>query len=584
METTTKRPAMLLQLAVGLAVWFSLGAAAGQAVQPPDGDVLTRRYDAQSLRVSIWLDKDSDQVYRRGEPLEVAFQTNEDAYVVLYHIDVQGRVDILWPTSRFNDGFVFGGHQYRLPASDAKRLRVGDDEGLGYMQAVVSRYPFDLRDLPLDFHHEVSDRRYDVHVAGDPYQAMNEVNFEVTGLEDPSEFVITNHVSYYVHRQVEHPRYLCFQCHDDGLAQEPYRNTCTVTIQHDHSWQNQWWGQYGFYPAYHYPVYVYIDPWTSYRWVNYWYDPWYYWPPRSYHSWGYTYYDWRYSPHWTWNSHIAYQSGERRYAPLTKPAVERDRDLVSTRTKNAMVTDERPAADRLRDMKNRTVADADRRRDDRVRVQRDGPGGGASSNVQPVARPQERFETDQRIRTTPGLRLDDRTGGASGSREATRTGEPTVRDPRGAADRGQREAIRQPDRTTDERPQVRPVEPRRDGGRVWTNRRNTTQPDDPRPTPPVARPGDRRQDDRSVAPVEPRREDAGRSVQRPAQPPKVSPPPPQRPAQPPASPPQRVAPAKPQNPSPPPPPPSSGSRGDGGRSSRGNQGGSDGGKSTGGRR
>jgi len=541
MKNLSKRPGSLLALALVLAVWISPRLESAASAQTVDEQTMTARYEAQRLRVNIWHNKDQDQVFRRGENLQVTIQTNEDAYAVLYRIDVDGRVDILWPTSRFSDGFVFGGHQYRLPAADGDRLRVGDEEGVGYLQVVVSLYPFDLRDLPLDFFHERGGQTYDFYVAGDPYLAMNEVNFEVTGLEDPSEFVITNHASYYVHRKVDHPRYLCSQCHDGPVAQEPYRTTCTVNIHYDHGWMNQWWVSYGYFPAYYYPVYYYVDPWTGYRWVNYWYDPWYWWPPRSFYSWPYYCYDWRYSPYWTWDSRVAYQRGNRRYTPLNRGALDRERSVAMARTKNALVTEARPAEDRLRAMKQRTAIRDDQATDDRARIRQGEPAGGEPRNVQPAARAQERYTADSRVRTSPGLRVPGGSGETRTQRPEAPTG--TSRDERG--DRGRQLEPRQAGgrEAPETRQQVRPVEPRTDGARVWTNRRNTPAAD-PRPTTPATRPQERDSaQPRTVAPA--RRDDArsrsessgaqgvrggtrGSNVQRPSAPPAqpAAPPPP----------------------------------------------------------
>ncbi len=609
MNTRRKRidPLQLLAALFAIAV---VAPAPTVLAQSPDDDEMLERYAQQQLRVGVWLDKGNDEVYRRGEALQVTFQTNEDAYAVLYHIDVEGRVAILWPTSRYNDGFVFGGHQYRLPASDGNRLRVGEPEGLGYVQAVVSRYPFDLRDLPLDFHHEDARQRYDYYVAGDPFLAMNEVNFAVTGLEDASEFVITNHVSYYVHRQVDHPRYLCSQCHDDGIAYEPYQNTCTVTIRYDHSWQNTWWGSYGFYPVYHYPVYFYVDPWTGYRWVNYWYDPWYYWPPRSVYNWGFYCYDWRYSPYWRWDSYVAYERGNRRHTPLTRVESARDRSAVTARTKNALVTERRPDDDRLRSMKERTVADAGRVGDGRSRDDRRAPAGGAQANVRPVERPQDRVTDGSREqRTAPGLRVpqarEDRSdrgdrGQAPVRDDNRRDGEnrrqaDAVRPPDRAGDRvNDRDRGRDSDRVNDrdgdragdrgDRQQVRPGEPRHDGSRVWTNRRNQSS-SDPRPSvpnAPVSRPPTRQESGSGNTPVIRRGDDGSRNegsppagtrgsnVQRP-----------QRPSSPPAAPPRVSSPPRQESPRPATPPPAVSPRSDGGRDRGGNQG-SSGGRSGGG--
>ncbi len=364
-------------------------AASAQPVAETEEDAqLAARYAQQSLRVNVWVDKSGDEVYARGELLQVTFQTNEDAYLVVYHVDVNGRVSVLWPTSRYNDGFAFGRHEYSLPVSGGTRLRTADVEGVGYVNALASRYPFDLRDLDVDFHHEPQEPARDFYVAGDPFLAMNEINYAVTGLEDPSEYVVSNYTSYYVHRPVEHPRYLCSQCHqDDDLASRPYDSNCTVTIRYDYGWSNEWWDRYGYYPAYYYPVYVYVDPWSYSPWVNYWYSPWYYWPYSNWYHWDYACYDWHYSPYWQGDCDAAYKQGTRRYRPLDKTDLARDgssRGAVNTRSKR--VTDAMPGDARTGAMKNRTVVQDRQALEQRAdaREPRVPSGGAALANVSPT--------------------------------------------------------------------------------------------------------------------------------------------------------------------------------------------------------
>ena len=478
MDTINRRTRTAPVFASVLAVWAFLTLVSGAMAQVPAETQpnAVDHYRDQSLRVSLWLNKDADQIFKRGEQLQVTFQTNEDAYAVLYRIDVEGRVDILWPTSRYSDGFVFGGHQYRLPSTEGPKLRIGDGEGMGYVQAVVSRYPFDLRDLEVDFHHENDQGEFGFYVAGDPFLAMNEVNYAVTGLEDASEMVVTNYVNYYVHRKVDHPRFLCYQCHDDADGYQPYSDTCTVEIHYDHGWQNDWWVSYGFYPAYYYPTYYYIDPWTRARWVNYWYDPWYSWPSVYSHRWDYQCYDWHHSPHWRQDSYTAYKHGNRRYRPLDKDSLIRSRTVLTTRSKNVLVTGKSPGDERIRRMKDREVTSRtdDRTRDgsttalDRTRIP---AGGTALRNVSPVTRSQTRFEQNNRIRTSPGLRVPgsgETDGGVSRtSQSRLRTG--TVRS--GSSGTTTRTESR---RSADSRETIKPVESRRDQGRVWTNRRSSS--------------------------------------------------------------------------------------------------------------
>ena len=64
-------------------------------------------YDDIGLRVALWLDKEEGEIYRKGSNIEVGFQTNEDAYAVVYRVDTEGLVTVLWPRSRLDDGFVF---------------------------------------------------------------------------------------------------------------------------------------------------------------------------------------------------------------------------------------------------------------------------------------------------------------------------------------------------------------------------------------------------------------------------------------------------------------------------------------------
>ena len=75
--------------------------------------------------------------------------------LVVVRIDVDGRVEVLWPESRYNDGFVYGNHTYTIPGpGDRGRLRVGSSKGVEYVEAIASAYPFDLRALGIDFRFE----------------------------------------------------------------------------------------------------------------------------------------------------------------------------------------------------------------------------------------------------------------------------------------------------------------------------------------------------------------------------------------------------------------------------------------------
>jgi uncharacterized protein DUF4384 len=432
-------------------------------------------------------------VYRRGEHQSIGFQTNGDAYAVVYRIDTEGLVTILWPRSRLDDGFVFGAHEYALPVSGANRIQVSGGEGLGYVEAIVSSYPFDLRDLEIDFHHERRSEHFDFYVAGDPFLAMNEINFAVTGLEDSADYVVTNYASYYVHKKVDHPRYLCNQCHvDDSVAYDPYDDHCTLEISYDFGWSNNWYDSYGYYPVYSHPAYVYIDPWTWSPWVNYWYYPSYRCPPVYGYRWGYNAYAWYDSPYYWGDSHTYWNSGHRRYRPLGhiydgQPLRKtREYSGISSLVQSRLLDKNQRAA-----MKTRTPLNTTKIRGGVVA--KDGlrnATGAAFKGERPAVRTRPNLSngSTRGQKSRPGLRVRENIRGGTNVRPAVRhtaggsksrpslnpvSGTtPTVRGERGNTGvRGDRPV---PQRGGDlkgnsrgNQSTIKPVEPRKKGTRVW---------------------------------------------------------------------------------------------------------------------
>jgi len=468
------RMAMTLLIALALAVGFAT-ARAQPAAETPAGADGWNGYENQPYRVNIWHDRGDDEIYQRGEAVRIHFETNSDAYAVVYRIDAEGSVSILWPRSRFDDGFVFGHHTYNLPTPGAQRIRAAGSEGVEYVQVVVSAYPFDLRGLEVDFHHEGAEQEHAYYIAGDPFLAMNDVNYAVTGLEDASDYVVTNYLSYYVHRQVDHPRYMCTQCHDDDSDYHPYDDVCVVEIHHDYSWDNDWYHRYSYYPVYYYPVYYYVDPWTWRPWINYWYRPWYSWPDWHYATWGYDCYVWNYSPHWRGDVWVRYKEGHRRYRPIDKNhRYAENRGDREYNHPGGIVKTPRPT----KDMVDSFDRHAGIRKGDR-----DKPGNRLDSRPvftdrDRLVRPVAGFTKQPRDERAPGIRVpsgDERNGIAGPTvrpNPATgRDGQEVTRPVRPGASEGQQPirvspGTRSAPERKDER-SVRPVTPHNQGSRIW---------------------------------------------------------------------------------------------------------------------
>ncbi len=499
--------AVLLRAAIfGALLGCSAGLAAGAFAQPEALEVRGDEnwsYENQKLRVNVWHGREENDVYRRGDPITISFETNQDAYAVVYRIDAGGEVTILWPRSRYDDGFVFGRHAYTVPGAGAARLRAGPDEGVEYVEAIVSMYPFDLRDLEVDFIHEANEDPYRFVVAGDPFLAMNEVNFAVTRLENAEDYVITNYASYYVGRRVDHPRYMCAQCHTGSAVYDPYADTCVISIHYDYGWYNSWYVRFGWYPVYYYPAYYYVDPWSWSPWVNYWYTPWYSWPAASVYSWPYDYYVWRWSPYWEGDAWTRWKDGDRRYVPLDKQrflvdAKARDARLESV---TSSIKTTRPSRDVDRALTSRTKLARD------VGTAAEGKGTrgrGGYANVERERRQPAEFRDAPTAReSTAGVRIGDRTRTQSGrvlggrqretadaltpnrlgdgnARSARQSREGEERSDRSSSIRrsvrarseGDNGTLRSDGREEVEKRGIRPVEPRKPGTRIWSGGRS----------------------------------------------------------------------------------------------------------------
>jgi hypothetical protein len=232
---------------------------------------------ARPLDVEVWTDRGDDAVYQSGEGMRIKVRTTEDAYLLVYEIDTEGNVNLLYPWKR-GRAFVAGRHTLRLPEDDSGYdLVVGNETGQGFLVALASDRPF--RDLPWflrPFDPQAASVGYEGgptdpesaeegfddrgRVVGDPYVAMERIRRRV--LEQPGELegVASDYTTYYVHEVVRYPRYLCNDCHRPGYwawwsGFDPYYARCSVfdfRVNWGWAWGPHLWSAYV--PYYYYVV------------------------------------------------------------------------------------------------------------------------------------------------------------------------------------------------------------------------------------------------------------------------------------------------------------------------------------------
>lgn len=228
------------------------------------------------LDVEVWTDRGDDAVYRSGDAMRVKVRTSESAYLLVYEIDTEGRVNLLYPWKR-GTGRVEGRRTLQLPPDEHDvQLVVEQETGQGFLVAVASEFPF--RDLPWflrPFDPQAASVGYEDapgdgdreegfdeqgRVVGDPYVAMERIRRRV--MDDPgdTEAFASAYTTYYVHEQVRYPRYLCNDCHRPNQwawwpGYDPYYANCSVfDFRVNWSW---YWGPHiwtAYVPYYYYVV------------------------------------------------------------------------------------------------------------------------------------------------------------------------------------------------------------------------------------------------------------------------------------------------------------------------------------------
>lgn len=217
---------------------------------------------ARAMSVDVWTDRGKDAVYEPGEPVEIKVRASDDGYLLVYDIDSEGYVRVLFPYEG-GSGYIAGRRSYRVPPyQSGLQLVVQGPVGQGYVVAIVSREPFNalpgfLR--PYDPQAEGAgyvgeedddaDVTADGRIMGDPFVAMERIRRQVLPDANDPEVFTTAYTSYYIHQPVRYPRYLCNDCHRpnnwawwDGF--DPYYTNCSAfdfRVYWGWSWGPRYW-------------------------------------------------------------------------------------------------------------------------------------------------------------------------------------------------------------------------------------------------------------------------------------------------------------------------------------------------------
>lgn len=231
---------MMAAAILAAAVAGATPSGAARAVVPVDNVARVSR-----LSIDVWTNKEEGGVYRQGERMKIFFRPNVDSYVLIYNIDTEGFIHLIYPYGPEDPERLEGGRTYQIPSrQDPYDLVADGPQGIEYVVALAAPFPY--RDLPWYLSGRLADEgpppgsdegdEDSGVIVGDPYLGMDRIVRRIVppGREDD---VATADTYFYIERRVEYPRYVCADCHSHGIWYDPYYDHCSVIdIRIDATW------------------------------------------------------------------------------------------------------------------------------------------------------------------------------------------------------------------------------------------------------------------------------------------------------------------------------------------------------------
>jgi hypothetical protein len=181
--------------------------------------------------VSVNMLGESEGVYRPGKEIRLSFQTTKDAYVVIYNIDANGYVQLLYPA----DGrpVLSKGHTaYFLPPPGKNLIwETGATTGVEYIHALAVTETGRLNEDELYFLSKADglpeEKR--LRIDTDPYLAFNTID-EAIVRDAEGNPPATDYTHFFINKRVDYPRYLCAKCHSPEKLPDPYAMDCPEIV------------------------------------------------------------------------------------------------------------------------------------------------------------------------------------------------------------------------------------------------------------------------------------------------------------------------------------------------------------------
>ena len=204
--------------------------ASTAAVASADNFALSAQVVTSQANVRVWLE--GGDVYDNYSDVAIWLRPERDCYTTLFMVDTDGYMHVLYPSSPYDDTWLYGGRSYGYSGYELGLDRF-DGAGIAYVFAVGSPVPFDYS----YYGASVFVGGFGFRIYGDPFIASR--NFYMTLLPAHCrwDYVGVSYARFYVDHWARYPSYLCHggpvvhvswhdNCHQCNTIYASYRNSC----------------------------------------------------------------------------------------------------------------------------------------------------------------------------------------------------------------------------------------------------------------------------------------------------------------------------------------------------------------------
>lgn len=212
-------------LAISMTVLVSTASLANA-----DNFAFSAQVVSSQANVRVWLE--GGDVYDNYSDVAIWLRPEHDCYTTLFMVDTDGYMHVLYPSSPYDDTWLYGGRSYGFNGYELGLDRF-DGAGIAYVFAVGSPVPFDYS----SYGASVFVGNFGFRIYGDPFIACRDFYMTLLPVSCRWDYVGVSYARFYVHHWARYPSYLCHGgpvvhvswndgCHQCNTIYASYRSSC----------------------------------------------------------------------------------------------------------------------------------------------------------------------------------------------------------------------------------------------------------------------------------------------------------------------------------------------------------------------